>query len=123
MKKVKEKKADYEILLSIVIFILIVYFFTRWEGLLYFALGLGVLVLLSKYLGGWVTYIWQSFLRLLGFINAHILLSVIFFLILFPIATLAKLFGKKSLSKKLQAASFYKERKHEYGSDDFVNMW
>lgn len=123
MKKAREKKADYEILLSIVIFILIVYYFTRWDGLLYFAMLLGVIVLLSKNIGGWVTYIWQSILRLLGFINAHILLSVIFFLILFPIASLAKLFGKKNLSKKLEAASFYKERTHEYGSDDFVNMW
>jgi len=124
-----QKKYDYEIILSIVLFILIVYFFLSHKGVaiapyfMYIAFGLGVLSLLSKSFASILTFCWTKFLAALGYINSRLLLSIIFYVVLLPIALLARLFRKDSLQLKKKEGSYFTERNHQYKSKDLENVW
>ncbi len=48
-----------------------------------------------------VNDIWIKIGNVLGFINSRIILGVMFFLMIFPIGMLLKLFGKDSMDRKL----------------------
>jgi len=45
--------------------------------------------------------IWIKIGNVLGFINSRIILGLMFFVMIFPIGTLLKLFGKDSMNRKL----------------------
>ncbi len=47
-----------------------------------------------------VNAIWIKIGNVLGFINSHIILGIMFFLLIFPIGLILKLFGKDSMKRK-----------------------
>jgi len=49
----------------------------------------------------WIYIAWMSVAFVLGFVMAHVILTVFFFLIITPIGLLARLFGQDFLSLKL----------------------
>jgi hypothetical protein len=63
--------------------------------------------------------------HVLGLINSKILLSLVFFLVLTPIAFLAKLRGKNSLNLKRNTSSdsYYSTRNYEYKKEDLENIF
>ena len=65
----------------------------KWAGLV--SLGVGVIGIASDYLSQKIEWAWMKLSKLLGYIVPNILLSGIFFLFLFPIAVISRLFGKK----------------------------
>lgn len=81
-----------------------------WPGVALMALGL-IWARSLKYI-----YIaWMSVAFVLGFVMAHVILTLFFFLVITPIGLLARIFGKDFLSLKLnpQAPSYWivRERK------------
>lgn len=63
---------------------------------------------------------WRGVTHVLGVINSTILLSIIFFLIFFPIAILRKLFGKR---EKKSSESTFINVGTEYSPQNLENMW
>lgn len=45
--------------------------------------------------------LWMFLSSVLGFVNGHIILSLVFFLLIFPVGLILKLFGKDPLSRRL----------------------
>lgn len=71
-----------------------------------------------------IDWIWLKFAHLLGWINAKILLSLIFFIFLLPIALISRLFTKDPLKLKgRNLKTLYSERNHLYTKDDLENIW
>lgn len=68
-------------------------FHVKWA--LYVSLSVGVLAIASTFIGQKIEWAWKKLSMILGYIVPNILLSAIFFLFLFPIALLSKLFAKK----------------------------
>ena len=68
---------------------------------------------------------WEKIGRALGYVNSRIILSVIFFLILTPIALLSRVFSKDKLQlkRKEENDSYYFDRNHEFQVEDFENPW
>ena len=96
----------------------------KHQYLLVISLGLIVCTLISNYLGEKIVWLWFKLGKILGYINSKILLSIIFYTILFPISLLYKLFNKDNLLlRKKDTSSFYHERNHEYSPMDFENTW
>ena len=58
---------------------------------------------------------WMSVAVVLGFVMAHVILTVFFFLVITPIGLLARLFGKDFLGLKLdrQAATYWIRREQK----------
>jgi hypothetical protein len=63
----------------------------------------------------WVYLVWMGLAFVLGFIMAHVILTLLFYLLLTPIGLLARLTGKDFLSLKLDrtAQSYWRPRTHQ----------
>lgn len=61
-----------------------------------------------------VNALWLKIGNVLGFINSRIILGIMFYLLIFPIGLLLKLFGKDSMNRKLneKADSYRIASKH-----------
>ncbi len=53
----------------------------------------------------WIYIAWMSVAFVLGFVMAHVILAVLFYLVITPIGLLARLVGKDFLSLKLDRAA------------------
>ena len=113
-----------EIVLTIVVGLLVFYFIFKIQGLLIAALVVGVLGVLSNFVAEKIAWLWLKFAEILGRINSTVLLSLIFFIFLTPIALLMRIFKKDdALKLKKPAASAYDERNHTYVKKDLENTW
>ena len=121
MNKIENVKA----LLVMVTGFLVLYFIFDADWLLYIATGVGVVSLVIPIAGEYITKGWFKLAEGLGWINSKILLSIIFFVFLFPFALIARLFGKSDLKLRRQEASqsVFENRNHKYTADDLENIW
>ncbi|MBK9338069.1 MAG: hypothetical protein IPM98_16585 [Lewinellaceae bacterium] len=100
-----------------------------WLGnvwLLHSALVVALVGVFSPGLSARVHAGWMLLAQGLGWLNGRVLLSVVFFLLLTPIAWLARLAGASSgflLRKKKAEESYYSDRDHTYEPKDLENTW
>ena len=88
------------------------------------AMVLGLVFILSKRLSKGVLWLWWKLAHMLGWINTRILLGLVFYVFLFPIALLSRLFTKDPLSLKWRkTGSAYILRNHTYSGADLDNPW
>ena len=80
--------------LTVCVGILVFYFFSKLEWLLYTALIIGIIGVFSTYLSMVIDNLWMKLAWLLSYIFPTIMLSLVFFLIVFPLAILYKLFSR-----------------------------
>ncbi len=118
-----ELDKKYQSILGIVIGFLILYVLFNSKVLLYIPMILGLSALLFKPAAAIIERAWMFIVKLIGFINSYVLLSIIFFLFLFPIAFLYRLFKGDTIMLKNKANSFFKERNHVYSKKDLMNPW
>ncbi|MEP7127328.1 MAG: SxtJ family membrane protein [Chitinophagales bacterium] len=119
------KSQVYSNMIAIAAGLLAVHFIFKVSYIDYAALAILVMALLSYSLASMLSKGWMKFAEALGFINSKIILSAIFFLFLFPVAMVYRLFNKDKLRLKKQAAAktYYTERNHEYQAGDLENSW
>ncbi len=112
--------------LVIVTGLVVIYFIfkSRYPWMLYAAAVIGVLCIAIPIVGDWIVKGWFKIAEILGAINGRILLSIIFFLILFPIAVLSRMGRKNPLSlRSNNEDSAFTERNHLYTSKDLDQVW
>ena len=125
LDKLKEKEAQ----IGMITGFLIVFFILErkgWEHARYVLIGvsiLGVLFLLSNTLGSFIVKWWFKLAEGMGWVMSRIILSTIFFLFLFPLALLSKIFNKNLLGLKKEKGSAFSERNHTYTKEDLENIW
>jgi len=124
----REKKV--EAVLAIVVGFLVLYFiFGVWRGfqvdwMLWVSLVVGVLSMMSDTVMNLITSVWFKFAEFLGnYVTGPILLGLVFFVVLFPISVLARIFGPDNLMKKRRDDSYYVDRDHAYEMKDIENIW
>lgn len=93
MQKIKSNPV--KTMLTISIGFLVVFIITKVNWVLLVSLIVGLIGMFSTFLSKHIEFLWNKLAWLLGFIVPNILLSIIFYLFLFPIALLSKIFGKK----------------------------
>lgn len=120
MKISKPQQTVIVILCGMILF----YFVFKWTGFLYIASVLLLTGLLSPTLTEKIHWAWMKLAMALGYINNRILLTLIFFLVLTPLAFLMKFFGKTALQlKDNNTGSLFKMRNHLYKKEDLENTW
>jgi hypothetical protein len=71
-----------------------------------------------------IEWFWFKLALGLGWINSRILLSVIYFVVLLPIAWLSRLFTKDPLMlRRDNSTSMFVTRNHQYTKKDLENIW
>lgn len=112
-----------ESILGIVVGFAILFYFFKASWLLGISIIVGLIGLFSTTLSKWIHWGWMRLVGFIGFINSHLLLGIVFYLILFPIAALYKLTGKDNLNLKKMKGSAFQDRDHQYAAKDFENPW
>ena len=115
--------SDVKALLVIVTGLLILFFIFELEAFLYAAATIGVISLMIPKIGLGIVWVWFKIAEVLGWINSKIILSVLFYLFLFPISMIYRLFNKDPMELKPQKESMFAERNHTYKPEDLDNMW
>jgi hypothetical protein len=83
--------------LTITVGFMVIYLATEWEWAIIVALSVGLIGVVSTFLSKQIDFLWMKLSWVLSMIVPNIILSLIFFLFLFPIALLSKVFTKKDL--------------------------
>ena len=111
-------------ILVITIGFLTIFIYTHWIAALYIALTIGVIGVFSKYLTNKINYLWMKLTWILSLIIPNVLLSLIFYLLLTPIAFLSKLFKKNDeLMLKNLKSSLFKTSNKIFNENSFKNPW
>ena len=102
---------------------LVLYLVFGWKWAIYTSLGVGVLAIASGFLSRQIEWAWMKLAMVLGYIVPNILLSVIFFLFLFPIALLSKLFKKDTLMLSSKHKSYFIDINKQMDKAAFEKTW
>ena len=90
-----------------------------WAGAVLLALAIFVKPV-AALLARW--WLWVS--EKIAFLNSMIILTLLFYLVLTPVALIYRLFNKDPLNLDLNnTGSFYAERNHTYAKADLEKMW
>ena len=124
MKLTREK--SLEAVLVICTGLLVLYWIFDNSRFLIVATVIGVAGVLSPFLAGIIAKVWYKLAEWLGRINGFIILTLLFYLLLTPLAWLSKLFKKDDLQLKMKGDpndSYFVERNHTFSKKDLENMW
>ncbi|NLA25588.1 MAG: hypothetical protein GX879_11540 [Bacteroidales bacterium] len=115
-----EKNKYYSSVLAIVIGLIAIYLiFKTSKWVLIASIATGLVAIIIPFLARLIHYAWMGLGKILGLIISPIILSIVFFVILTPIALLKKLVTKT----KPQQNTNFKLVNKEYSRKDFENPW
>jgi len=109
-------------ILTIVIGFLVLYLFFHQPWMIYSSLAIGVSSLLFPTVAKWILKGWFGIAKVLGFINSKIILTLIYYLVLFPLSLLGRLRSNQMMLKK-RPNTYYTDRNHRYRKEDLENPW
>ena len=123
------KTKIYEALLVISTALLVIYLYgllkhgESKELFIYIACGIGISGIFIKPLGKLIAQAWYKLADVLSMFMSKIIMSVVFILVLTPVALLYRLSKKDRLSLSRKNESRWISREHRYTSDDLKNIW
>lgn len=121
MKTNKEK--SLETLLVLVGALIVVYWIYPKKIYLLIAMAFILIGIVSPFLSEKISWVWMKFAELLGGVMSKILLSLIYYVILVPIALVYRLTQKNHLFLKRKEGSYYIDRNKKYDPKDIENIW
>jgi len=115
----------YKTILVIVSGLLVISWIFEIPLLISIAVGVGMMLsALFPFVAKWIEWGWLKLALALGWINARILFTIIYFLFLLPIAWFSRLFTKDPLKLKgKHLTTLYTSRDHQYKKEDLENIW
>jgi hypothetical protein len=125
MAIMKIQKTDpVKTVLTISVGFMVLYFITKWDWAIITALVVGSAGVFSTYLSEKIDFLWMKLAWVLNLIVPNILLTIIFFLLLFPIAILSRMFGKNDfLNLKDKNDSNFKDSSRQLDKASFEKPW
>lgn len=122
MKNVKSEPT--KTVLTIAVGLIVVYLITKLNWVLDISLVIGLIGIFSTYLSKKIDFLWMKLTWVLSKIIPNILLGIIFYLFLFPISILSKLFIRKDiLGLKDRTNSTFKTSNKGFDMTSFEKPW
>jgi len=120
----KLKSNPTKTVLTITVGFLVVYLATEWKWALLTSLIVGLVGITSTYISKQIDFLWMKLTWILSLIVPNILLSIIYYLFLFPIAFFSRIFGEKNpLNLKNTKDSLFKSTNKQFDKTSFENPW
>lgn len=115
----------FETLVPLVFVLLLLQIFYASIWFCYAALLLVVILLFCKPLATLLARSWRWFAATVAAVNTKILLTMIFYLLLTPLALLFRIFNKNPLRLKAarELPTYYGVREHQYSAADLDKTW
>ena len=118
------KSDPVKTVLTITVGFLILHLVFKAPWLLLVSLIIGVIGIASTRLSRMIDFAWMKLTFVLSLIVPNILLSIIFYLFLFPVSMISKLFSSKDpLRLKNNNLSVFKTVNKEFEPSSFENPW
>ncbi|MBL7742091.1 MAG: hypothetical protein JNN00_01330 [Chitinophagaceae bacterium] len=102
---------------------LVMYLVFGWKWAVYVSLATGITGATSAYLSQKIEWAWMQLARVLSYIVPNILLSLIFFLILFPAALINRLFTKDPLMLSGKYKTYFIDVNRKMDKKAFEKTW
>lgn len=103
---------------------LVFYFFKRYDWLLYVAIIISIAGLLSPFMARKIDQLWMKLAYILSFIAPTIFLTALFYVFLFPVSLLYRLFRKTDpLILTNNVNSTFKDTEKKFAPRHFENLW
>ncbi len=102
---------------------LILFILKQWYWALWASLTISAIGIFSPWLSMKITWVWMKFGDILGYIFPKIILTLIFFLVLFPIALISKIFRRDPLMRLGKYSIYFIDVNKEATPDSFRKMW
>lgn len=118
------KTEPIKTILIIVLGLIVLHLKFQLNWILYVALTISIGSVLSQKISKTIDFLWMKLAWILSLIVPKIVLSIIFYMVLFPIASIAKLFGAKNgiLLKNTGTSSFIAINK-KFEKSSFEKPW
>ena len=114
----------YKTILVIVTGLLIIAWIADLQWLNYVAAGIGLVSVFFPAAARGIEWAWFKLALALGYVNSRILLSIIYFVFLLPIAWVSRLFTRDPLAlRNRKTSSLFFDRNHLYTRKDLENIW
>src|SRR3989304_10306843 len=113
------REKNLEAILAISTGLLFLYFVFKIPTLLIVSAVIGIIGLFSKSASAGISWLWYKLAEVLGFVVPKILLGIVFYLLLFPLAVLSRFFTKDPLRLSRNHRSLYTDRNTVFGKSDF----
>jgi hypothetical protein len=127
LRLMKEKISEYKILETLAVLALACLalgLLAKIRLFFFLALGLLAVALFLKGMAAKIAWLWLKFAQTLGLINTKIILTLVFFLFLTPIASLYRLIhGDFLVLRRRDLKSFWSVRDHQYEKQDLEKVW
>ena len=118
------KSDPVKTMLTISMGFLLVFLATKVRWVVFLSLGFGLVGLISTELSKKIEFLWMKLAWVLSLIVPKILLSVLFYLFLFPIALLSRAFGAKDpLQLNKQSESVFKTTDKTFDKTSLEKPW
>ena len=119
-----EEINKYKTILIIVVGMLVIYIITKYQWALYVGLIIGLVSGFSEFMANKINFIWLKIGVILSYIVPNIILTIIYYVFLTPIALLSRIFGEKNpLNLKNTKDSLFKVRNTRFESESFEYPW
>ena len=118
-----DKSKQWETCLVIVLGLVAVYWFKRWDGWLIAALAVGAAGLFVPPAARGIDWGWRRLSLLMGEVSGKVLLTLIYILVLLPLSLVAKWMGRLGVRRKAEGDTYFTECNHTYDKEDLTHPW
>ena len=110
--------------LSTVSFVILIFYFIT-KNLIFFYIGFGLLLIYNfiPFLDRFISGIWLGFSKILGKINSKVILSIIWFFILTPLALLRRIGSNPLQLNKSEMGSYWVDIEKKFTKKDIERNW
>ncbi len=102
---------------------LVLWLFFKVKILITLAVVVGLIGAFVPSLARWIHWAWYKLAEGMGFVMSKVLLSLVFYVFLFPIALLYRMGNKDHLQLKKKPDTYWTLRNHQYTGRDLENSW
>jgi Saxitoxin biosynthesis operon protein SxtJ len=117
------REKQLETCLVIATALLVIWYFASKEWLVYIAIVVGLIGAFVPVLSKWLHWAWFKLAEGMGWVMSKVILTIVFYGILFPISILYRMGNKDALQLKRKPNGCWTERNHQYLKKDLENLW
>lgn len=110
-------------MLVFTIVLIILYLSYKNVYFLYGALVAGGIGILIPSLSRLIHDLWMKLAEIMGFVMNKVILGIVFFVFLLPIALLSRMFRRNPLKMQKNTGSYFNERNFKYNKKSLEQLW
>ena len=123
LMQANQRQKELETIVVLMLALVAAFHFTHRDSLIGGAFVLGTLALLWPLFARVVHLSWQKLGHVMGFIMNRVILTVLFYAIVWPLGLIARKTRKSGIDLDDTKVSLYKQRDHLYVPGDLENPW